>query len=97
MAPKNIRASALPTTVKVQVEVTDADGRSLEGAEVVFAVTIPGRASDTNEDQTSESGRVVWRVPIPKGSTPEDVIVVGIVVTAPNGQSREKLVQIKVV
>lgn len=96
-APKNVRVSALPTNVKVQVEVKDANGKTIEGADVVFAVTIPGRSSETNEDQTNASGRVVWKLPIPKGSSREDVILITVVATAPNGLSRENLVQITVV
>ena len=95
-APKRIKASALPTTVKVQVVVNDANGRSIEDAEVVFAAAVPGQSSETNEEQTDEKGRVVWRLPISKGSGRGDLILVNVVVTAPNGFSREGLAQIEI-
>ena len=95
-APKGVKARSLPTNIKVQVEVDDAGNQSIQGAEVVFALTIPGQSSETNEAQTNASGRATWRVAIPRGSAPKDIILVSVKVTAPNGQSREGLVQIPV-
>jgi hypothetical protein len=95
-APKKVRLASLPAKIKLQVEVTDANKRSISGADVVFAVTIPGQSSETNEEQTNDAGRVVWRLPVPKGSSSGDLILVSVMVTAPNGQSRDGLVQIRV-
>lgn len=87
-APKSIKMAKLPTRIPLRVSVTDASGDALEGAAVVFSITIPGQPSDTYEDTTNSSGNATWQVSIPRGSRRGDVILASVKVTGPTGQSR---------
>ncbi|MFV2063275.1 MAG: Ig-like domain-containing protein [Chloroflexota bacterium] len=95
-APKNVKLASLPATIRLRVEVTDASGDSIVGADAIFTLIIPGQSSETNEDVTNASGRASWRVTVPKGSQRDDIILGNVKVTRSNGQTREASVEIKV-
>jgi hypothetical protein len=58
----------LPSEVTFTVEVTDPDGRPLEGATVEITLSPPGSSVISRTLTTDATGRVQWRVTMPKGS-----------------------------
>ena len=94
--PKKIPAAKLPRSVRIRADVTDASGKAVTGAEVVFSLVIPGQTTDENTITTDDAGRADWKVTIPKGSRREDLIYVSVKVTSPNGQSRKGSAKITV-
>jgi len=65
-----IKQSALPKALSVQVVVTDPDGRPLEGASVLFTITVPGiPAIVPSEIATDGAGVASFRTTIPRAAT----------------------------
>jgi hypothetical protein len=59
---------SLPSEVTLTVDVTDPDGHPLEGATVTISLSPPGVSVISRTLTTDGTGRVRWRVTIPKGS-----------------------------
>lgn len=59
---------SLPSEVTLTVDVTDPDGHPLEGATVTISLAPPGVGVITRTLTTDGTGRVRWRVTIPKAA-----------------------------
>ena len=63
--PDSIRLDDLPRTLSLLAAVNGVDGRTVDGAEVTFSMSVPGQSTMTYTT-TSEAGRAAWyglRVP----------------------------------
>lgn len=93
-APKSVKVASLPTNIRIQARVSDADGEPIQGADIVFSITVPGQGSEIHEGVTNPAGRSNWRPSIGSGGRRGDIIIVNAQVTAPNGQQRKASVEI---
>ncbi|MDP9482197.1 MAG: hypothetical protein M3P84_03135 [Chloroflexota bacterium] len=59
---------SLPSEVTLTVDVNDPDGHALEGATVTITLTPPGVGPITRTVTSDGSGRVTWRVTIPRAA-----------------------------
>jgi hypothetical protein len=77
-----IKKSALPEPLTVKVVVTDPDGRPLEGAAVLFTLTVPGiPAIVPSEVSTDGAGIASFRTTIPAAATPGTGPITALVTT----------------
>jgi hypothetical protein len=90
-APKELDARTLPKTIKVVVDVKDANGDKLVGAPVSYSLQGPGRPARSFDGVTNGNGRSVWPVEIERGSDPA---VIAVTVTSPTDQVRTRKHQI---
>jgi hypothetical protein len=95
-APKRIKASTLPRTIRVVVDVTDEDKKPMQGAVVSYTLGGPGRTSVDHEDETNAKGRSVWNVEVTPASSPADSILAGVVVTSPHGDTQTRRLEIDI-
>lgn len=65
-----IDRDSLPEDLRLTATVTDPDGRALDGATVVFTLSIPGIATVTEEATTDSNGRAVFEMTVPRGANP---------------------------
>jgi hypothetical protein len=93
--PKRIKASSLPSELKISADVTDANQQPIPGADVTFTLIQPLRSTETHETVTDDDGRATWRAPIAKRTGGDDVIKIAVKVTAPNGLVREKPAEVE--
>jgi hypothetical protein len=66
----SIPRSSLPEGLRLTATVTDPDGRALEGAKVVFTLSMPGISAITGQATTGSNGRAVFETTIPRGADP---------------------------
>ena len=78
----------LPVTLDIHVTVLDPDSRPVEGAEVVFSLSVPGIATSTYPATTGVGGVASWedRVIPETGAIPADGLVTALV-TLPGGKT----------
>ena len=67
-SPYQIKRSKLPETVTLTAIVTDPDGKSIEGADVTFTLSLPGVTTLTSDTKTNGEGRATFKTTIPKGA-----------------------------
>jgi hypothetical protein len=90
-APDRVRKSDLPTTIKVVVEVTDAKGERVEGAEIYYSLGGPGRTTITETDVTAANGRSTWNPEVSRSDSPAaDGLDLSVTVTSPQDETRVK-------
>jgi hypothetical protein len=91
-APSRISRSELPTTIRVVVDVTDAEGEKMEGAEVYFSLGGTGRITINESGVTNANGRAVWRPEVTVSDSPAaDTLNLIVEVTSPRTEeSRPK-------
>lgn len=66
-----IAKGSLPQALTVRVVVTDPDGRPLEGASVLFTITVPGIPAIVPSAVTTDgTGTASFRTTIPEAATP---------------------------
>jgi bacillopeptidase F len=84
-APRSIKRSSLPKTVRLEVEVSDSSGDKMEGALVTY--NLGGtRPADEFQTETNGKGRAVWPVEITaEGGSP---VLIAVKVESPYGQTR---------
>lgn len=78
--------SSLPSEVTITVDVTDPDGHPLDGATVEITLSPPGVEVISRSLTTDGTGRVRWRVTIPKASAGRGVAA-ALVRTADFGET----------
>lgn len=93
-APKRVKRSSLPRTVRIVVVVTDKQGQALQDATVAYTLGA-GMPSLTHEAETDERGRSTWSPEIVRSDPPADVLELGVTVTSPYGFSRTERRQIR--
>lgn len=82
---QQIKASKLPEKIELRVSVTDPDGRALQGAKVVFNLTIAGVPPVSSKPLTTSSrGIATWSTTVPKGAAVGQGGLAVVVVTAKN-------------
>jgi hypothetical protein len=96
-APDEIKRSSLPKTVRIVIDVSDAAGNKMEGAQVAYTLGAPDRTSLTEPDETNANGRSVWQPEIEPASATVDRLELGVVVTSPTGhpRTREHKIELK--
>jgi hypothetical protein len=94
-APKRLARGELPKQIRVVVDVTDADGKAIEGATVSYNLGGPGRESVDFDDETSASGRSTWEVQLVAGAS-ESSPILGVEVIAPNRERSEVFQEIEI-
>jgi Glucodextranase, domain B len=88
-----VKLSKLPESVRLQVTVTDPDGKALEGASVTFALAVPGVPAITSSTiKTGSNGRAAFTTTIPKGATAGQCSVTVIVHTTDLGDTTDRTV-----
>ena len=65
----SISQSHLPQAIRLTVTVDDPDGKPLEGAQVIFTLSVPGIPTVTGNATTDANGRAIFETTIPKGAT----------------------------
>lgn len=63
------KASKLPHALTLTADVTDPDGKPLEGAAVTFTLSVPGIPVITQDAVTDGTGTAVFQTTIPQGAT----------------------------
>jgi hypothetical protein len=66
----SIPRDSLPEGIRLTATVTDPDGKPLEGAKVLFTLSIPGISTITGQATTGSNGRAVLETTIPRGADP---------------------------
>jgi hypothetical protein len=66
----SIPRDSLPEGLRLTANVTDPDGRPLEGARVLFTLSMPGISTITGQSTTGSNGRAVFETTIPRGADP---------------------------
>ena len=66
----SIPRDSLPEGIRLTATVTDPDGKPLEGAKVVFTLSVPGISTITEQGTTGSNGRAVFETTIPRGADP---------------------------
>lgn len=66
----SIPRDSLPEGIRLTATVTDPDGKPLEGARVVFTLSVPGISTITEQATTGSNGRAVFETTIPRGADP---------------------------
>jgi hypothetical protein len=94
-APKRVARSELPKRIRVVVDVSDVDGKVIEGATVSYSLGGPGWTAEDFVDETSASGRSTWEVELVSGGSDSDPIV-GVEVIAPNRERSEAFQEIQI-
>jgi hypothetical protein len=94
-APKRVARGDLPRQIRVVVDVTDTDGREIEGATVSYSLGGPGWTSEDWVDETNASGRSTWEVQLVAGASESDPIL-GVEVIAPNRERSEVFQEIEI-
>jgi hypothetical protein len=94
-APKRVPRSELPRQIRVVVDVTDVDGKAIEGATVSYNLGGPGRESVDFDDETGATGRSTWEVQLVAGASESDPII-GVEVIAPNRERSEVFQEIEI-
>lgn len=92
-APRRVPRAELPKDVRVVIDVSDVDGKVIEGATVSFHLGGPGWTAEDFVDETDASGRSVWQVEIAAGGSQSDPIV-SVEVIAPNRERSEAFQEI---
>jgi len=88
-APDRVRKSSLPRRIKVAVDVTDAGGKKMEGADVFYSLGGPGRNTITESDVTNANGKSTWNPMIERSTSPADAVELSVTVTSPtSGESK---------
>lgn len=64
----SIPKDSLPEGLRLTATVTDPDGRALEGATVLFTLSIPGISTITEQATTGANGRAVFETTVPRGA-----------------------------
>jgi hypothetical protein len=94
-APRRVARSELPKRIRVVVDVSDVDGKEIEGATVSYSLGGPGWTAEDFVDETSASGRSTWEVELVSGGSESDPIV-GVEVIAPNRERSEVFQEIQI-
>jgi hypothetical protein len=94
-APKRVPRNELPKRIRVVVEVTDVDGKAIEGATVSYSLGGPGWTAEDFVDETGPTGRSTWDVELVSGASESDPIV-GVEVIAPNRERSEAFQEIDI-
>jgi len=88
-----VKKSHLPEQVRLNVVVTDPDGRALAGAHVVFTLAVPGIPAITSSTlATSSTGRASFTTTIPRGASAGQTSVTVIVETDDFGDTTDRTV-----
>jgi Glucodextranase, domain B len=88
-----LKVSRLPESVRLQVMVTDPDGRALAGASVTFTLAVPGvPAIASSTLKTGSNGRTSFTTTIPKGATVGQCSVAVFVRTTDLGDTLDRTV-----
>jgi hypothetical protein len=88
-----VRRSMLPESVRLEVSVTDPDGRPLLGGSVTFTLAVPGvPAIASSTLKTGSNGRTSFTTTIPKGATAGQCSVTVIVHTTNLGDTTDRTV-----
>jgi len=64
----SIPRDSLPEGIRLTATVTDPDGKPLQGAKVLFTLSIPGISTITGQATTGSNGRAVLETTIPRGA-----------------------------
>ena len=78
-----VRKSSPIWKIKVVVDVTDADGKKMEGASVFYSLGGPGRTAITESGLTNANGRSTWSPRIERTTSPAEAIELAVTVTSP--------------
>ena len=81
-------ASKLPHDIVLTATVTDPDGHPLEGANVLFTLSVPGLPVVTSEATTDGTGQATFRTTIGTGATVGSGNATALVTTAEFGTAR---------
>ena len=88
-----VKLNKLPEPVALFVVVTDPDGKALQGARVMFTLTIPGVPPIASSVlTTSNTGKASFTTTIPKGATVGQCSVTVIVQTKDFGDTTDRTV-----
>jgi hypothetical protein len=90
VSPVTFRISKLPQPVTVTTTVTDPDGRIIEGARVVFTLSVPGLGPITHEATTGATGQAVLQTTVPQGATEGTGVAAVLVSTRKFGDVRSQ-------
>lgn len=69
ISPVRMSIGRLPQAMTITTTVTDPDGHAVDGARVVFTVSIPGVVPLTQEATTGADGQAVLQTTVPQGAT----------------------------
>jgi hypothetical protein len=94
-APNRVSRADLPKEVRVVVDVTDVDGKAIEGANVSYGIGGPGGTTEDFSDETNAEGRSTWQVDVVAGSSQSSAIV-SVEVIAPNGERSQEFQEIEI-
>jgi hypothetical protein len=94
-APKRVARRELPRQIRVVVDVTDVEGREIEGATVSYSLGGPGWTAQDWVDETNAGGRSAWEVQLVAGASESDPIL-GVEVIAPNRERSEVFQEIEI-
>ena len=94
-APRRVARAELPKRIRVVVDVTDAEGKEIEGATVSYSLGGPGWTAQDWVDKTGADGRSTWEVELVAGGSQSDPIV-GVEVIAPNRERSEEFQEIEI-
>jgi type II secretory pathway pseudopilin PulG len=87
------KASRLPRSITLTVEVTGPDGRPLAGAVALFTVSVPGvEAIVSGEITTNANGVATFRTSIPSGATPGSGLADVLITTKHDGTATDRQV-----
>lgn len=86
-----IDRSALPAKVKIVVDVKDAKGKPMPGAEAYFSLGAPDRLSETETIVTNTNGRAVWTPTVSSSSSSADALELSVTVTSALSDDEKKV------
>lgn len=66
LSKSRIDVASLPRSVTATAIVTDSSGRPIEGADVIFAISLEEQPARTSRQTTNAKGQARWRIEIPR-------------------------------
>jgi hypothetical protein len=64
----SIPRDSLPEGLRLTATVNDPDGKPLQGANVLFTLSLPGVSTITGQSTTNKNGRAVFETTVPRGA-----------------------------
>lgn len=77
----SFKLSNLPTAIGMSVRVLDPDGRPIDGAQVVFTITVPGIGPIQSDEIATSDGMASFNTQIPSGADAGVGLVIVLVTT----------------
>lgn len=93
LSVNEIKVSSLPKTLAVTAIVNDSNGKPIEGAEVIFHLSVSDQGARTESDVTDERGQARWRTVIERSGARrgEGFVTVEVKTNGATGQQTKAL------